>query len=61
MELFTPDGEAMMAALDELDAAWDKLGLPCWCIRWGPGATLDVLNRLEIHRRRQPSRWRTTC
>ena len=59
MELFTPEGEAMMAALDELDAAWDKLAcLPVHSL--GPGATLDVLDRLETHRRRQP-RWRTIC
>ena len=54
MELFTPEGEAMMAALDELDAAWDKLAcLPVHSL--GPGATLDVLDRLETHRRRQPA------
>ena len=44
----------MMAALDELDAAWDKLAcLPVHSL--GPGATLDVLDRLETHRRRQPA------
>lgn len=54
MELPTPDVEAMIAALDDLDAAWDKVAsLPVHA--FGPGAALDVLTRLETHRRRQPT------
>ncbi len=55
MEMPTPEVEAMMVALDELEAAWDKLAsLPVHPL--GPGATLVVLDRLETHRRRQPVR-----
>lgn len=48
------DAEAVAAALDELDAAWDRLAsLPFHVLAaW---QTLDVLNRLETHRRRQPA------
>ena len=54
MEMRTPDAEALMAALDAVEAAWDKLAaLPVHAL--GPGQVLTVLNRLEIHRRRQPS------
>ena len=43
----------MLGALDELEAAWDKLAsLPVHPL--GPRASLDVLDRLESHRRRQP-------
>lgn len=53
MEMRTPDAEAVMAALDAVDTAWDKLAaLPVHAL--GPGQVLTVLNRLEIHRRRQP-------
>jgi hypothetical protein len=54
MEMRTSDVEAVMAALDELEMAWDKLAtLPVRAL--GPGQTLDVLDRLETHRRRQPA------
>ncbi len=54
MEMPTLESEAMMAALDDLDAAWDKLAsLPVHPL--GPGASLGVLDRLETHRRRQPA------
>jgi len=54
MEMRTPDAEAVMAALDAVETAWDKLAaLPVHAL--GPGQVLTVLNRLEIHRRRQPS------
>ena len=55
MEMLTAEVEAMMAALDELEAAWDKLAaMPVQPL--GPGAALVVLDRLETHRRRQPAR-----
>ncbi|MCW1958584.1 MAG: 13E12 repeat family protein, partial [Mycobacterium sp.] len=55
MELPTPEVETMMAALDDLEAAWDKLAsLPVHPL--GPGSALTVLDRLEKHRRRQPAR-----
>ena len=54
MEMRTPDVEAVFAALDEVEAAWDKLAsLPVAML--GPGQSLDVLERLEIQRRRQPA------
>lgn len=54
MEMRTPDAEAVMAALDAVEAAWDKLAsLPVHAL--GAGQVLAVLNRLEIHRRRQPT------
>ncbi len=54
MEMRTPDVEAVMAALDELEMAWDKLAsLPVRAL--GAAQTLDVLDRLEVHRRRQPA------
>ncbi|MGI9124122.1 MAG: HNH endonuclease signature motif containing protein, partial [Mycobacterium sp.] len=50
----TPDVAAVMDALDDLDVAWDKLAsLPVHAL--GPGQVLHVLNRLEVHRRRQPA------
>jgi len=54
MEMCTPDAEAVMAAVDAVEAAWDKLAsLPVHAL--GAGQVLAVLNRLEIHRRRQPA------
>ncbi len=54
MEMRTPDVEAVMAALDELELAWDKLAsMPVHAL--GAGQALDVLDRLESHRRRQPA------
>ena len=54
MEMATPDVEAVMDALDDLYVAWDKLAsLPVHAL--GPGHVLNVLNRLEVHRRRQPA------
>jgi hypothetical protein len=54
MEIRTADVEAVMAALDAVEAAWDKLAsLPVDGL--GARQVLDVLNRLEIHRRRQPT------
>jgi len=53
MEMRTPDAEAVVAALDAVEAAWDKLAaLPVHAL--GAGQVLAVLSRLEIHRRRQP-------
>jgi hypothetical protein len=53
MEMCTPDAEAVVAALDAVEAAWDKLAaLPVHAL--GAGQVLAVLSRLEIHRRRQP-------
>jgi len=44
----------MLAALDELEAAWDKLAsLPVDTL--SAGQVLVVLDRLETHRRRQPT------
>lgn len=46
--------DAVMAALDELDAAWDRLvSLPVRALD-APQA-LQALARLEVHRRRQPA------
>ena len=54
MEMRTPDVEAVLAALDEVEGAWDKLAaLPVQAL--GPRQTLEVLDRLETHRRRQPT------
>ncbi len=54
MEMRGPDAEAVMAALDAVEAAWDKLAsLPVHAL--GAGQVLAVLSRLEIHRRRQPT------
>ena len=54
MELRTPDTEAVMAALDELEVAWDKFAsLPVHAL--GAIQVLEVLDRLETHRRRQPA------
>ena len=54
MEMRTPDVEAVLCALDELEVAWDKLAsLPVQAL--GAERVLDVLNRLETHRRRQPA------
>lgn len=54
MEMRTPDVEAVMTALDAVETAWDKLAsLPVHAL--GAGQVLAVLNRLEIHRRRQPA------
>ena len=54
MEMGTADAEAVMAALDEFDMAWDKLAsLPIHALR--AGQVLAVLDRLETHRRRQPT------
>ena len=53
MEMRTPDVEAVLAALDEVEGAWDKLAcLPIQAL--GPGQSLEVLGRLEVLRRRQP-------
>ncbi|MFM9033208.1 MAG: HNH endonuclease signature motif containing protein [Mycobacterium sp.] len=50
----TADVEAVVAALDELEMAWDKLAsLPVQAL--GSVQTLDILDRLEVHRRRQPA------
>ena len=50
----TADLEAVMTALDELDAVWDKLAsLPVHAL--DAPQVLASLDRLEIHRRRQPS------
>jgi hypothetical protein len=44
----------MLAALDDLEAAWDKLAsLPFTTL--SPGQVLAVLDRLETQRRRQPA------
>jgi len=44
----------MLAALDDLEAAWDKLAaLPLKAL--SAGQVLAVLDRLEIQRRRQPA------
>lgn len=54
MELRTADVEAVLAALDGVEMAWDKLAsLPVQAL--GPAGTLEVLDRLERHRRRQPA------
>ena len=54
MKMATADVEAVMAALDELEMAWDKLAsLPVHPL--SAGQALDVLSRLETHRRRQPA------
>ena len=54
MEICTPDAEAVLAALDAVEAAWDKLAsLPVHAL--GAEQVLAVLSRLEIHRRRQPA------
>jgi len=46
--------EAMMTALDELDAAWDKLAsLPVQAL--SAPQILAALDRLEVQRRRQPA------
>ena len=46
MEMCTPDVEAVFAALDQVDAAWDKLAsLPVHGL--GAGQVLTVLERLE--------------
>ncbi|MCB0923285.1 MAG: HNH endonuclease [Mycobacterium sp.] len=53
MEQYTADTEAVITALDECDAAWDKLAsLPVSAL--GAGRVLAVLERLELYRRRQP-------
>ena len=54
MEMVTPDAEAVMDAVDDLNVAWDKFAsLPVHML--GPRQVLEVLNRLEVHRRRQPA------
>jgi hypothetical protein len=54
METPTAQAEVVMTALDELDAAWDKLAsLPVGALI-APQA-LAALGRLETHRRRQPA------
>ncbi len=54
MKARTPDTEAVLAALDDVEAAWDKLAsLPVH--RLGTAQVLEVLHRLETHRRRQPA------
>ena len=57
------DVEAVMTALDELDAAWAKLAsLPVHAL--DALQVLETLDRLEIHRRRNPPwsmRWSPTC
>ncbi|MCB1292880.1 MAG: DUF222 domain-containing protein, partial [Mycobacterium sp.] len=53
MSGYGADGEAVMTALDELDAVWDKLASLRFH-RLDAPQTLAVLDRLEIHRRRQP-------
>ena len=54
METPTTQAEVVMTALDELDAAWDKLAsLPTGALI-APQA-LAALGRLETHRRRQPA------
>jgi hypothetical protein len=53
MEQRIPDREAVITALEELDAAWGKLAsLPLEAL--GAAQVLEVLDRLEMHRRRQP-------
>ena len=53
MEMRTPDVEAVLAALDEVAVAWDKVAsLPVHGL--GAAHVLEVLDRLETHRRRQP-------
>ena len=50
----TRESAAVLTALDELDAAWDKLvSLPVHAL--SAAHALTVLGRLEIHRRRQPA------
>jgi hypothetical protein len=50
----SPEGEAVVIALEQLDAAWDKLAsLPIGAL--GAPQALAVLARLETHRRRQPT------
>ncbi len=52
--VYTSDSEAVAAALDELDAAWEKLAsLPVHAL--STSQTLGVLSRLETHRRRLPA------
>ena len=54
MEMRTAETEAVMIALDELEAAWDKLAsLPVDAL--SAGQALAVLDRLETQRRRQPT------
>ena len=54
MEMRTPDVEAVMAALDVVEVAWEKLAsLPVHGL--GAAQVLAVLGRLETHRRRQPA------
>jgi hypothetical protein len=54
MEMRTPDVEAVTAALDDLEVAWEKLAsLPVHAL--GAGQVLAALDRLEVHRRRQPA------
>jgi hypothetical protein len=54
MEMRTPDVEAVLAALDEVAVAWDKVAsLPVHGL--GAAHVLEVLDRLETHRRRQPA------
>ena len=53
MEATTIDSEALISALNDLDAVWDKLtSLPVQSL--AAPQVLAVLDRLEIHRRRQP-------
>ncbi|MCW1957512.1 MAG: 13E12 repeat family protein, partial [Mycobacterium sp.] len=54
MESRTVDGDAVMIALDGLDAAWDKLASLTLHSLAAP-QVLAVLDRLETHRRRQPA------
>ncbi len=50
----TVESGVVMAALDELDAVWDRLaGLPFSAL--DAEQTLAVLDRLEVHRRRLPA------
>lgn len=54
MDIRTADAEAVTAALDELERAWDKLAsLPFHAL--AATQALEVLHRLETHRRRQPA------
>jgi hypothetical protein len=54
MEMYSANAEAVTAALDDLEVAWDKLAsLPVQAL--GAAQALEVLHRLEIHRRRQPA------
>ncbi len=54
MELWTAAGEAVLAAVAELEAAWERLAaLPVEGM--GVPQVLEALERLEVQRRRQPA------